>query len=253
MTVCASCNAEIPEGARFCRICGEASPAPIPVDVVGPAVADAWEVDRPRDAVGQTMLRIVGLFATVGGGLGAATMLFLFAIGFFSASDAESLEDIGQAFVGVIAIAAVLIFALLIGVVLAAVSGMYAARRAADVASAVRAGGMGSAAGHVALVVVLGIFLLSGVALFDATSSQPATPTPTPRTAEEIAECIELFGVDSPLCAGDQPADAAEEPDDPSDIGIDDLLKLALGVIPAGIVGATVAAIMFERRREESA
>ena len=193
------------------------------------------------------MLRIVGVFAIVGFGLGIGTMLFLWVTGFFNASN--SLEDLGQAFLGGIAIAGVLVFAILIGVVLAAVGGIHLASTSTDRTAAAATGALSGGAGHFALVVTLGAVLLIGFAF---ASNDEGSGTSTTSTSDR-AQCEEVFGAGAEACTDEStvPESSSDNSSssDSDNIDFATLTKLVLGVIPAGMVGGLTAAVVFRPRQ----
>lgn len=197
---------------------------------------------------GALTAKIVGLFAIIGLGLGSTVLLFLWATGYFEPAQSDEFgAALGQAFFGGLAITAVLVFALLVGIVLAALAGVYAAARAESSAAAVMVGLFGSALGYAALVAALGLFMVGGI---DALTPQPAptpvaTPAPT-QSAQEIADCQELFGQGSPLCR-DEP-DAVQTTDETPEVGVRDVARLGFGLLPAALVGALSASLFASRR-----
>lgn len=224
---------------------------------------------------GQLIARIVGVFAIVGLGLGVGALIFLWIVDFFEPT--EDIEDIGAAILGGIAIGAVLVFALLIGVVLAALCGMHVAHQAETRPVAIRVAGLGAAIGHIALVAVLGVILIVGVNVFRSASGE-ARDTPAPTIAptpsrEPTQSCEDVFGQGSEICQG-QVTDPTPEPftpdpltpdpftseptteDTTSLVAVGNVAKLGLGVVPAAVVGALVAGLLFtplRRRRERGA
>lgn len=204
--------------------------------------------ESPVSAVGRT----ISLFGVVGFGLGLGGVSFLWSSGFFGSSDAD---DIGAAFVGGITIAAVLTFTLLIGIVLAAVGGLYCARVVDGRGRAWVAAMLGATLGHVALVASTGIVLWAGISLADTSTDAEPTPVPAEETRmpEELQECRDLFGEDSILCqAESEPEPPAESSGGTTALDLESLLKLALGLVPAGLVAALVATIFYRRERVES-
>lgn len=198
---------------------------------------------------GTLTARIVGFFALIGLGLGGAVLLFLWATGYFKPVQDEGFDSLGRAFAGGIAFTAVLVFALLVGIVLSALAGVYSALNAQSSAAAVLVGLVASAVGYVALIATLGLFLLSGV---NGLSPQPVpTPVATPRptqSAEELATCEELFGQGSIACR--EEASTEEPGQEQQETSVRDLTRLGLGVLPAALVGALSASLFAPRRIE---
>ncbi|MEX0874876.1 MAG: hypothetical protein WD646_09830 [Actinomycetota bacterium] len=212
---------------------------------------DTHVADREDEPAISLFTKVVAIFAVVGAGLGAATLIFLWATGFFDATEAEGLDALGEQFLGGIAIATVLVFALLVGVVLAALGGMHVANYGTSRGAAALAGALAGAVGHVALVAVLGAILVFGIDALTSSTADEAVPTPTPvetQSPEELASCRELFGQDSPLCV-DQAAEEADTDDGDDDaVSFEDVSRIGLGLIPAALVGGLTAAILFRRR-----
>jgi hypothetical protein len=128
---------------------------------------------------------------------------------------------------------------MLIGVVLAAIGGNYAATHLHRRDGAIVAAGIGSAVGHLLLIVCIAASLVGGIDLFSSGGAAPA-PTPT-----DNASCVQTFGANSPLCERSTASVTAS-----SSIDYGALAKGTVGVVPAGLVGAFVALILFDRRRE---
>lgn len=194
------------------------------------------------------LLRMIGVFAVVGLGLGVGALLFLWGTGYFQPR-AEGLEGLGAALGGGIALAGVSVFALLIGGVLAAFGGMYASNHTKARGEAIVASAMAGGLGHIALMVTLGLVLIGGIAVMS-----PSAP-PEPAAQEEVApspepdpDCVELFGEDSPVCQPSPEPVLEESLDVPNSIDPAEYSWLALGFIPAALVGALTAAILFTRR-----
>jgi hypothetical protein len=203
-------------------------------------------------SLGVVVGRVVGVFAVVGFGLGIGVLLFLWATGFFD--PVQGLDDFGRVFVGGLAVAAVFVFALLIGVVVAVFAGLHAANTAESAASAATSGALAGGIGHIALVVVLGAVLLLGFRVLAPPSpTPPVAASPTPPGLADDVPCEEIFGADSAVC--DAAMETSDIPDGSSfadtsdDVTVGNLSKLALGVIPAALVGAVTGAILFPRRR----
>ncbi|HVE91181.1 MAG TPA: hypothetical protein VNE62_02620 [Actinomycetota bacterium] len=207
------------------------------------------------------MSGIVGMFAAVGLGMGLAAVLFLNAIGFYKARSGDGLEGFGEAIAGSLALGAVLVFSILVGTVLAAMAGIVVARVARSGGSAAGLAALASGLGHLALVAAAGAVLLGGSSVL--AESAPDTPAPTPepvesRDPEERADCVRLFGADSRICQDPtpEPADDINDRDDgdKAPIALSAILKLALGVLPAALVGALTGLLLFtpsRRRRPE--
>lgn len=188
-------------------------------------------------------IKLIAIFGIVGLGLGAGSLIFLWAVGFFNRTG--GLEDLGAAFAGGIAIAGVLVFALLIGIVLATIGGLWAGGSVISRSQAVVASAIGAGIGHVVLIGVLGVFLIVGLGV--GSSATPETPEPSPSPLDQ--ECIELFGP-IPLCGGQ--TEIPEEPEG-EEVSVQQFLKLALGLVPAALVGALTAAVGFSRRELKTA
>ncbi|MGH9198707.1 MAG: hypothetical protein ACRD1T_23630, partial [Acidimicrobiia bacterium] len=124
------------------------------------------------------LARMVGVFSAIGLGLGVGALLFLWGTGYFE-TRAEGLEGLGAALAGGIALAGVSVFAILIGVVLAALGGMYAATNTTMRGTAVVASAMAGGLGHIALIVVLGLVLAGGVALLSPKSQTTGSARPS--------------------------------------------------------------------------
>jgi len=208
-----------------------------------------------RGSVGAVVGRVVGVFAVVGFGLGIGVLLFLWATGFFD--PVQGLDDFGRVFVGGLAVAAVFVFALLIGVVVAVFAGLHAANTADSRASAATSGALAGGIGHIALVIVLGVILLVGFRVLSPDSPPVgAVPSPTPLGTAEGVPCEEVFGVGSAVCETTE--ETSDVPDDSSfadsndEVTVDNLARLGVGVLPAALVGAVTGAILFPRRRVRS-
>jgi hypothetical protein len=208
-----------------------------------------------RGAIGEAVARMVAVFAVVGLGLGGGTLIFLSATGFFD--PVQGLDDFGRAILGGFAVSAVLVFALLIGVVMAALAGLYLSGVVDSRGRAAAAGGVAAALGHIALVVCVGAVLLAGIELLSDSVEQPPASTSGSSAAPSSfgdAQCEETFGEGSQLC--DAAASVPSLPDVPSSsdessdvVTTENLVKIGLGVVPAAFVGAIVAALLFGRRR----
>jgi hypothetical protein len=206
---------------------------------------------RPVSPPGQGPLgvvgRIIGLFAVTGLGLGVGALLFLWATGALTPEESQGIgEAFGAAFASAIAITGVLAFALLIGVVLAAIGGMHAAAAIPTRSPAAVAAAISGAVGHVVMILVLGATLIMGMGILSAAGETEESPAEAVESQEDVELCEELFGPGSPEC---QPQ---EEEAEGSGATLDAKLiaQLGLGLIPAGLVGALTAAIMFRSRRD---
>lgn len=204
-----------------------------------------------NQSVGGAIGRIIGVFAVVGMGLGLGGLLFLWVTDYFKPSNNG---DFGSSFVGGLTIAALLIFALLIGVVIAAFGGMHAANKVEGRSGAVSAGLVAGSLGHVLMVAILAGIMVTGIQFLsanetagsDASPSPASEPSPTPDES-----CIAEFGADSPLCSPPQIPKAIEPPQvDSTESGVrwESFLKIGLGFIPAALVGALTAALLYSRR-----
>ncbi len=188
--------------------------------------------------------RVVAIFAIVGAGIGGATLIFLSATGFFDATASSDLEAIGDLFLGGIALATILVVSLVVGIVLAAVGGLYAGSRSPDRAISTAVGAIAGTLGHAALVAALGLFLIVGVDALDSDEAEPA-PTPVPtQSAEDIASCEQAFGAGSELCGNE----ATEESTEGGGVSFEDIWRIGLGLIPAAAVGGLSGAVGFTRR-----
>lgn len=153
--------------------------------------------------------RIVGVFAILGTTLAAATLMLLAESGAFSG------DGMGAMFAMGFTLMIVMVFALLVGLVVAAIGGAHAARILPDGRSAALAGGIGGAAGHLALVVALGLVLGVGLAIL--------VPAPENESTMPV------------------------EPEESSGFDWGSVAKLAWGIIPAGVTGAGTGALLFQR------
>lgn len=169
-----------------------------------------------RESTESASSRVVVTFAIVGGGLGLGTVIFLWIAGFFGAVD--SVGDFNQLFLGGIAAIGAVSFALPIGVVLAAWGGTEIGRANPDSTGAFRPAAIACGMGHGVLLVAMGVIVV--IAALIASFGDGGTPTPPGFTF-----------------------------DDPTGLG-DDLLsiaKLALTIVPAGLVGGATAAMNTRR------
>ncbi len=239
----------------MCPECGHPADEPL----LTPLAADRGSSPAPptagpaSDAAGLVAARIVGIFAVIGFGLGLATLLFLWATGFFTTStvSADSLADVA---LGAFVFAVVAAFAVLIGVVVAAVGGVYAANHTDDRPTAIRVGAIGAAAGHFALIIVVIGFVLVSFALQSVMSSDPVSPAQITPSPQQIAECERALGVGAPVCRQLPQGLVTPRPDAVVDGGVDwpdvdDVARFGIGIIPAAIVGALSAAVVFARER----
>lgn len=190
---------------------------------------------------GAVIGRVVGVFAIVGLGLGVGALLFLWSTDFFKPSG----EDFGSAIVGGLALGAVLVFALLSGVVVAAMGGLHAANTVGSRGGAIATGLVAGLIGHIVMVAAVGGLLIAG---FEVFSPQENESPATEETQSPVdPECAEMFGEDSAICrAGDDAEKTpSEAPEEDEGIDVEQLMKLALGAIPAGLVGGLTAATLF--------
>lgn|GEM_PF-4199422 len=205
-----------------------------------------------QQSVGGAIGRIIGVFAVIGVGLGFGGLLFLWATDYFNKTADGGL---GSALVGGLTIAALLIFALLIGVVIAALGGLHAANHVGSRGGAVASGLVAGSLGHVAMIAVLAAIMTLGIQALsgdtsnssDATPAQSEAPSPDP-------DCARSFGEDSPICQGLNRTPKALAPETQSNkdkVSWATFFKLGLGFIPASLVGGTTAAILFSKREDE--
>lgn len=180
--------------------------------------------------------RLIGVSAVIGAALGIATILFLLLTGFFDAS--QNLDDIGAAVFGGVLVIGVVAFGLLIGIVLAGIGGVTAARVSADATHARIAGALGGALGHLALVLTLGVVLALGFLIFQGGgSAEPrASASPDP-------DCVQIFGADSEVCRQQQEPPVGGEPAVPWE----NIVQALAGLVPAGLAGGGAATVMFRR------
>lgn len=186
------------------------------------------------------------MYGLVGAGLGAGAVIFLQATGFFSARS-EGLEGLGDAITGALAIGAVLVFAVLSGVIVAVMAGLYTSRHLSPV-GAMMASASGSSIGHAVMVAVLAVILLQATSTFEADPSP--SPTPSPIETPD-PECVATFGPDAALCKPDAfslPTPAVNTASAERPLAADRFVDLALGLFPAGIVGG-LSGLLFARRR----
>jgi hypothetical protein len=244
---CRYCGAEIIPGAAFCGNCGENlifQDDPPPASTSRIPVVGSYVQPPASDPVAGVVGRIVGIYAIVGLGVAGAVLLFLWVLGFFH-RQAASVADIGEAIVGGLAIVVALVFALLISFVLAAIAAHYASLRLAERDGAVVAAGIGAAVGHCVLIVCIAFVIIGGVNLFSSSGS-PA-PTPTPFASSDTASCRQTFGANSPLCGGAPTTTAITKTSNSIEYGT--IFKGCIGAIPAALVGAFGAMVLFDRRR----
>lgn len=188
---------------------------------------DAAAIPQRAESAPVVLAKLIGVFAIIGAGLGIGTVLFLWSSGVFDAHK-KSLAGIGEAIAGGLIVAAALVFALLFGVVFSAVAGMHAASHGRDRATAALVGGTASAVGQIALIVTLGAVLIGGINFFKEVS-QP------PRSSPSLIERI------------DRGTGGATDED--TDVSVRDLSRLALGAVPAFVVGALSGGLVYSRRR----
>jgi hypothetical protein len=258
---CSACGKRIGKAAAYCSSCGAPGPAatyfqranyeranaarPLEQDATvqvqsvapGPPPAPIRQHYPPHRAVGQ----IVGMFSAVGGGLAVASLLFLWATDFFT--PVSNAEDFGRALTGAVSLGGVFIFAILIGVVLAAVGGLIAANASSSRGRTIEVAAIGAVLGHLGLVVVLGVLLFLGMELL--TEEEAQSTTVETRSAQEIADCVETFGADSEIC---QPP-VVEESGSDELASVEGMVPLLVGLVPAGVVGALSGAILFRRQQ----
>ena len=206
---------------RYCLECGwslqRTPPPPPPASRPAAPAAMLYESREVPESTESVTGRVVVTFAIVGGGLGLGTVIFLWVVGFFGAVD--GVGDVAQIFAGGIALAGAISFALPIGVVLAAWGGTEIGRALRDGSGVFKAAAIACGLGHGVLLVVLGVILVIGVLIGSIGDGGAATP----------------------------PGLTFEE--EPSDIGGDllTIAKLALSIVPAGLVGGLTAAMNTRR------
>lgn len=200
-----------------------------------------------QQSSGSVTGRVVGVFAIIGFGLGFAALLFLWATDYFEAGG----DDFGSAIFGGLALGAVTVFALLSGIIVAALGGLHAAHSARNRDRAVTSAFVAGLAGHIVMIAVLGGLMAGGLAALSPEGSEPEGARET--TAPVDAECAQTFGADSPICrAGEQAPETPQETGDGDDgIAVEQLLKLGLGAIPAAVVGGLTAAVLFSPKEYE--
>ncbi len=203
-------------------------------------VVGSYVQPRSNDNVQDVLARIVGVYAIVGLGVAFAVLLFLWVLGFFH-RETTSFGDIGGAIIGGVAVIIALVFALLISFVLAAFAAHYASLRLTERDGAVFAAGIGAAVGHCVLVLCIAFAIIGGVNLFSST----ATPAPTP-TPSDIASCQQTFGANSPICGG---SITPTIPKASTSIDYGAIAKGCIGAIPAALVGALAAMVLYDRQR----
>lgn len=165
------------------------------------------------ESTGSMVGRIVGVFAVIGLCLGLGTVFGLWGFGVFDGQEG----DLGAAIMGAFTLVGAYLFVVMVGVVIAALGGHYAARSTSGTADPVLAGSLGGAFGHFVLLMAFTLMIAGGFA---------------------------VFGDDS-TAADDSQSDTGA-----SDDGIpemDFLWKAGLALIPAAIVGGLTAKL-FARR-----
>ncbi|MGH2772314.1 MAG: hypothetical protein ACRDIU_04160, partial [Actinomycetota bacterium] len=182
---------------------------------------------------------------TGGGGSDSEYQMGLVQVDVFTGSD-----DIGSMIAGGLVTGAVLVFTLLSGIVVASLGGMHAANAVSDRGGAVASGLLAGLVGHIVMVAALGAVLLVGMDVLKARNEPSAAGEPAVESTVD-PDCAETFGPDSPICRAGPNAEKAPEQgsDEDNGIDIDQLMKVALGAVPAGLVGASTAGILFSRRK----
>lgn len=223
-------------GQRACPHCGS------PLDGAERAVLPVPGQPPHRSNAGSlacVVARIAGMFAAVGLGLGVGVLLFMWVTGAFERR--QGIEDLGTVVLGGLALAVTFGFGLLIGVVMAIFAGLYASNAAESRTSAVVTGAVAGGIGHVALVLTLGTVLLIGFGVLEPDS--PSVPTRSPFAD---APCEETFGQGARECQTENSPDALESEDE---VTVGNVSRLAIGMVPASLVGGLTSAILFTRRR----
>jgi hypothetical protein len=271
---CENCGASLSDGAKFCKSCGqpaplsasagprprfvapspglrgpppgpEAVPRPEPTTQLAPVRLSPLPASpvagppRGLDPPSAVMARIVGVFAAIGLGLAVGGVLVLWVAGFFGAA-AQPSGGFNLFTAGLIAgiiFTACLGFGLLVSIVVAAVGGVYASGRTADLPTAARVGALGAAGGYLALVLVLGSILFGVIAIGVGFGGADEDPL-----AQQRAECERVLGAGSPSC---QSITAPPAPE--GGVDLTNVAKLTLGVIPAALTGGVAAAVSFSR------
>jgi hypothetical protein len=189
------------------------------------------------------IVRILAIYAAIGLGLAVGGILVMWVAGAFdiSASSDDLFGSMLAAAIGAFVIVVSIGFALLVGVVIAATTGIYAASRSPNMMTAVRIGALGAAGGHVVLVVVVGVILTVVVALAVGFGSDGASDP----FAQQRAECERVLGAGHPSC---QSLQGPATPDDGGGIPFDAIAKLTLGIIPSALTGGLAAGISFSGR-----
>lgn len=160
--------------------------------------------DKGR-STGSVFGRIVGVFAVIGLCLGIGAVFGLWGFGAFD-SPRENLE---AAITGTLTLIGAYLFVIMVGIVIAALGGHYAARATSNTGSSVLAGSAGGAAGYLVLLVTFILILSSSFAVFGEDSGAGDTDDGTP--------------------------------------DMDVLWKAGLAFIPAGIVGGLTAKLFSQR------
>lgn len=156
--------------------------------------------------------KLVGVFAVLGLGIGIGALMVLGVMGVFSDS-----ADIGSAFAAAFVLVAVLVFAILSGLVVATITSGHVARKARSRAQAAGLGAISAALGHVALIATLVITLFVGMAML----ANQTEPTSTGNGSN----------------------------DDSGPVDYAPYFKSLFGIVPAGIVGGATAALLWEPAR----
>lgn len=166
---------------------------------------------RPGGGTGGLIARIVGVFAVIGLCLGLGTVFGLWGFGVFDGQEG----DLGAAIMGAFTLVGAYLFVVMVGVVIAALGGHYAARAARSDDGPILAAGAGGALGHLALLATFTLVVAAGFAvLSDDTGTSDGGET---GAADDGVPAMDV------------------------------LWKVALASIPAGIVGV-ISAKLFARR-----
>lgn len=158
---------------------------------------------------GRESLRITGVFASLWFGLALSALIFLWGIDAFGGPDGS----MGAAIMLVITLIATYLFATFAGLIVASVGGVRSASTMGTREDAVKAAGVGGAAGYLALILTLTVTLALGFA-------------------------IAMPGSDGEADAGEDFSAETGTPD-PALLG-----KLLLALVPSGVVGALTAALL---------
>lgn len=151
---------------------------------------------------GSVMGRTLGVFGVIGLSLGIGAIFFLATTGVLAEG------GVGGALAAGFLLLGVLVFAALVGVVVAALMGWYAGSALSKRRDAIIAGAVGGAAGHAVMVVALVLVLVAGIAMM--------FPNGTGSSSSTGATAIDLTAIG----------------------------KLILGVLPAGLVGGVTASLL---------